>query len=214
MQENIKVTIVTPTIRPNGLDVVARSIKKQTMCNEIEWCYEINTTGVVDFSKAMNKMIRRAKGELIVSVQDYIKLPDDAIEKLWNAYLKEPDVFWTCPVGKTKDWEHITWDWRIDADDINWQEWEIDFGAASKKALFDIGGFEEELDEYWGFDNCIPAKRAELKGYTFKCLKDNKAVAYDHNAFEEHPFMSLRNEMAYNAILQKTIMGDYVDYLK
>lgn len=211
----MKITVVTPTIRPEGLSFVENSLKKQTMANDIEWCFEINTTDKVDFNQAMNRMLKRAKGELIVSLQDYIMIPPDAIEKLWDFYVENPNTFVTCPVGKTMDYKDITYDWREHRKGTcEWQEWEIDFGSASLKALKDIGGFDESLDEYWGFDNCIVGKKAQIKGYTFACLPENKSIAYDHNKNTKHPFLHLRNEMFYNNKLREIESGDWVDYLK
>ena len=204
---------MTPTIRVKGLEVLVESLKKQTF-RDFEFLVDINVTGQVDFNQAMNRLIKRAKGELIVSIQDYIKVPPDGLQQFWDAYQHNPQ-FYTAPVGKTLDWESVTWDWRKHRkDSCNWMEWEIDYGCAPREALVKIGGFDESLDEYWGFDNCIAGLSAEMAGYKIINLPDNCAVALDHNQLEPHPFIHLRNPDYYNYRLQQIRMGLKLDYLR
>jgi len=212
---NPRVSIVTPSIRPEGLERVAEGLRIQTL-RDFEWLTEINVSGVVDFNTAMNRMIRRAKGELIVSLQDFIKIEKDGLQKFWDAYENEP-AFYTAPVGKVQydmlDLEP-KWDWRVERDTAGWQEWEIDCGAAPRDYLYNIGGFDEELDKAWGFDNCDIGLRAKLAGYKFYCLKDNKAIAVDHDAIIEHPFRKLRDPEMYNQRLDEIKRGIVkVEYL-
>lgn len=169
-----------------------------------------------DLNKAYNNMLKRAKGELIVIYQDYIKIEDDGLEKFWEAYKRYPDTLFTAPVGKT-DKEDYTgnpqWDWRKDAiGETNWLNWEIDWGAAPLSALQKVGGFDEELDNYWSFDNVNLACRADITGYKFRCV-DNPSVAYDHDAFIEHPFRDDYNPMFHNARLDDFRQGLKIDYL-
>lgn len=208
----ISISVITPTIRPEGLKVVSDSLKKQTF-KDFEWLIEVNVSGVPDLNKAMNRMIRRAQGDLIVSVQDFLELPEDGLEKFWEAHLLNSRAFFTAPVGITHDWKNIKWDWRIQKEKCSWQEWEIDWGATPRQALIKMGGFDENLDEYWGFDNVNVALRAELHNYDFVCLKDNKAIAYDHNKDMKHPFMHLRNVDYHNYRLDQIRMGQFEGFL-
>lgn len=211
----MKITVVTPTIRKQGLECVMKSLQNQTFnLNEIEWLVELNETGVPDFNKAMNKMIKEAQGELIVSIQDYIEIPPNGLELLWEAYQKNKNALFTCPVGKTSDYSNIKWDWRKERDGkCAWNEWEIDYGAFPKEVIKKLGGFDETLDEAWGFDNCIVGMRAEMEGIEIINLRDNCAIAFDHNAFMPHPFMNKRDTMLYNHRLQQIKMGKTFDYL-
>ncbi len=87
----------------------------QNFNGTFEWLTDINWTGKHDLNKAYNRLIKRAKGELIVSLQDYTKIEPDALQRLWDAYQKEPDTFFTCPVGKVDNEEYQgipKWDWR------------------------------------------------------------------------------------------------------
>lgn len=198
----IKISVLTPTIRPEGLEIVKQSLSEQTF-KDFEWITEINTTGAHDLNAAYNRMLRKAKGELIVSLQDYIKVPPDYLQKFWDAHQAYPNSFITAPVGKVDNLAYQTpakWDWRSyrqnDTDiirDCEWNCWEIDSGCAPLSALKKIGGFDEELDGHWSGDNVNVGCRAQIDGFDFKCLFDNPALAYDHDAFMEHPFRGYFN---------------------
>ena len=187
----MRISIITPTVRPKGLEPTRSSILNQTF-KDFEWLVDVNWTGEVDLNQSLNRLLKRAKGELIVFVQDYVELPPEALQKLWDAYQNKP-AFYTVPVSKYDD-ENETWDWRAKKDGvIDWRDWEIDCGSAPLSALKEIGGFDEELDRYWGYDNPNVALRAEMKGYKFFCLPDIKCRAYDHNKHETHPFRHKQN---------------------
>lgn len=193
----MKISVITPTIRPEGLRVVQQSLERQTL-QDFEWLVEVGVPGRGhDLNAAFNRMLRRAKGELAVFYQDYIKIMDQGLERFWSAYQDRPRTFFTAPVGKVNDLEYTDqakWDWRAfhPSKDVyeqcKWDGWEIDWACAPIAALKEIGGFDEELDQYWSCDNVNTGFRAELAGYEFKNLFSNPALAYDHDAFMEHPF--------------------------
>lgn len=197
------ISVLTPTVRPRGLKRVQQSLEDQTF-QDFEWLVEVglrNTEGS-DLNAAYNRMLRRAKGELVVSVQDYIKIPVDGLERFWEAYRNE-SAFYTAPVGKVQDvGGEPEFDWReVPEADCNWQRWEIDYGAAPLDALKYIGGFDERLDECWGFDNVNVGFRAHREGYDFYNLPDNKAVAWDHDEFLDHPHRDKRNPDLHQELL-------------
>ena len=214
--QNIKVSVLCPTIRPKGLEIVRKSLMEQTF-REFEFLVDINITGKHDLNQSYNRLIKRAKGELIVSLQDYVKIAPDALQKLWEAYKNEPDTFFTCPVGKVNNEEYQgepKWDWRVNENaQMDWRMWEIDFGACPKDALYKIGGFDEEIDGYWSMDNVNVGCRAELAGYKFKCLRDIRGVAFDHDAFSEHPFRKNFKPLHCNMRMDEFRMGLKINYL-
>ena len=183
----MQISVVTPTICPDGLEVIQHALSNQTFQN-FEWLVEVSIPEKGhDLNAAYNRMLKRAKGELIVSVQDFVEMPYDGLEKFWKAYQENPDTFFTAPLGK-KLGEHVKWDWRETDAEMDWRMWEIDWAAAPLEALKKVGGFDEALDEYWSSDNVSVGHRANLHGYKFKNIKDNKALVLDHDAFMEHPF--------------------------
>lgn len=212
--EEIQITVVTPSIRPAGLERVRDSLLKQTFKN-FEWLVEINWTGETDFNEAMNRMIGRARGELIVSIQDYIAAPPDGLQRFWDAHVEKPG-FYTAPVGKIlHEGDKPKWDWRVHKDGpIYWKEWEICYGSAPRKALIEIGGFDEILDSAWGFDNVNTAYRAHLAGYEFRCLYDNESIAIDHDAFMPHPLKHKRDPELHNRRLDYFFKGGKCDCIE
>jgi len=205
----MKISVLTPTIRPLGLECVKSSLEKQSF-QGFEWLVEVSLPSRGhDLNASYNRLLRRCQGELVVSWQDYIKAPPDALQKFWDAYQEDKDIFFTAPVGKTLDWESIEWDWRKYPEaKMKWQGWEIDFGSAPLEALKEIGGFDEELDKYWSCDNVNVAYRAFLAGYKFKHLPGNPAVAYDHNKTEKHPFLNKYNPEFNNERMDKFYRGE------
>jgi GT2 family glycosyltransferase len=191
-------------------------LKQQTF-SDFEWLVEVGTGIEHDLNRAFNKMVKRATGELLVFYQDYIRIPPDGLEQFWKAYLKDQNTFFTAPVGKVK-MENYTdeprWDWRAYKDaNMTWNMWEIDWGACPKDAIFKIGGFDEELDKHWSCDNVNVGYRANMHGFKFDFLPDNKALAYDHDATIPHPFRQKYNPNFNNERLREFDMGLKIDYL-
>ncbi len=180
-----------------------KSLNKQTR-NDFEWLIESHDPKEPpDFNQAMNRLIRKAKGELLVIVQDYIKIPENGLESFFKAYKKEPNVAFTAPVIKEGKK-----DWRCYRDtDCNFMEWECDYASIPRKMLVEIGGFDEELDKQWGFDNVNVALRIEMAGYKIKCLKDNRASVIDHNKIIKHPYQKLRDPDFHNQRLNEIRRG-------
>jgi GT2 family glycosyltransferase len=203
------ITVVTPTliqrVEKGGLDKVAQGLSKQRV--PYDWLVSVNTSGKTDFNQAMNRMIGQAKDGWIVSVQDFIEIPEGSLEQI--SRLKP--AFYTFPVGKSVDMG-IKWDWRVHKEgQIHWQEWEICFGAAPRDWLVNIGGFDERLDEAWGFDNVNVGLRAFLAGYPIECNPDIKAVADDHDSFMEHPLKERRDPKLHNERLNAFHRGEKVN---
>lgn len=192
----MKISVLTPSIRPAGLEVMRTGLLTQTF-KDFEWVTEIGLDKH-DLNAAYNRMLRRAKGELIVSLQDYAFIKPDFLQKWWDTYQENPRSFITAPVGKVDNLNYsgnAVWDWRAYRNDetknirpSEWNTWEIDNGAAPLAALKEIGGFDEALDGIWSSDNVNVGCRAQLAGYDFKCLFDNPVLVYDHDAFMPHPF--------------------------
>lgn len=184
----ILISVISPTIRPQGLEIMRESLMNQTF-KDFEWLVDINITGEHDLNKSFNSMIKRAEGELIVFYEDFTKITPDGLQKFWDAYQKDKRTLFTAPLGKVTNFEdQPRWDWRMERKEINWNEVELDWGAIPKYILYDIGGFDERLDQWWSYDNVSVGLRANLFGYKFANVQDNLAVAIDHDAIIQHPF--------------------------
>lgn len=210
----MRISVLTPTIRPEGLKPNQEALERQTL-KDFEWLVEVGIPGRGhDLNAAFNRMLKRAKGELIVIMEDWTKCLPTGLENFWNAYQENKDTFFTAPLGKTLDWKEIKWDWRAYQEaKAKWDTWEIDWGAAPKDALFKIGGFDEELDMYWSCDNVNVGFRADLAGYKFANLFENPAMAYDHDAVSEHPFRKDFNPDFNNQRMTQFRDGLKINYL-
>lgn len=196
----VKISVLTPTIRPEGLKIVRDSLMKQTFTS-FEWLTEINVSGKPDLNAAYNRMLRRAKGDIIVSVQDNIALEPTALESIVTL---QPH-FWTFQLTNVNDWR------KGETRRAGEYDWEIDFGSAPRQALFDIGGFDETLDEgRWGFDNVNVGFRAWLAGHEIWVNPSIKATGIDH---ERDSFRDLRDPTYHNWRLQQFRMGERINYL-
>lgn len=218
----VKISVVTPSIRPDGLNVVKDSLERQSF-KDFEWLVEIGLLSKGhDLNAAFNRMIKRSKGELIVFYEDYTKILDDGLERFWKAYQDHPNTCFTAPLGKVENWGGTPrWDWRSykqdnkqgDYTNCDWNTCELDWGAIPKKILVDIGGFDEELDANWSCDNVNLGCRADLAGYKFKCVFTNPAIAFDHDVHIAHPFRSKYKPLFNNMRMDEFRKGLKIDYL-
>jgi len=202
------ISILTPTIRPKGLEIVQKCLAEQTY-QGFEWLVEVGIPEKGnDLCKAINRMLKRAKGKWIVMLQDYIKILPDGLER----FLKVADEkkFITGSMGITEDWKDIKWDWRAfrKFEPIQYHECEADWMIAPKKAFFELGGYDEEYDNYWGMENVNIAFRAEKLGYTFWVLSDNKAIQWAHDKFIKHPFRARWNPLFHQDKIRQIDMGE------
>ena len=80
---NPSISVLCPTIRPEGLKVFMESLENQTF-DSFEVLVELGLPKKFgcDLSASLNRMLRRAKGDIIVMLQDYIKIPDNALEEI------------------------------------------------------------------------------------------------------------------------------------
>lgn len=212
----IEISVITPSIRPSGLEPVQSSLEQQVVTPSWEWLVEIGLPSKGnDLNAAYNRLIRRSSGELIVSIQDYTTFEPDLLNKLWNAYIEEPTTFWTVDVGHT-DGKKTEWDWRHyrKGENIQFMELELCVGAFPKKGIVEIGGFDEELDTLtWGFDNVNVGLRAGMAGFPMKVHPTAEAVQYKHDLKEKHPWRASMNADMHNARLDEIRRGLKVAYL-
>lgn len=163
--------------------------------------------------KAMNRLTKRAKGEILVHLQDCIEIPENFLEHVYNSYNGD---FVTYPVGK-REGENINWDWRKNNNrEITPNEWEADLAVCPRKALFDIGGYDEAFCDGWSWDNVEVAHRASAAGYKFRCDNTVAGIAVDHDKELRHPFRNVLKNNDWRARETEMLcrIGDYKkDYL-
>lgn len=213
----IKISVLTASIRPQYLNITYECLKKQTF-TEFEWLVDIDMpSDKFLLPKAMNRLTKRAQGEILVHLQDCIEIPDNFLEHVYNSYTGD---FVTYPVGK-RDGDNINWDWRKSSlrqqkDYLNPHEWEADLASAPRKAFFDIGGYDEAFCDGWSWDNVEVSYRAGAVGYKFRCDNTVAGVAIDHDKEIKHPFRNVLKNNDWRARETEMLcrIGDYKkDYL-
>ena len=111
------VTVITPTVRSEGLPLVAQSLRKQ---NYLEWEWLVVTDNfekakrasseatvtvlqepkkkLGDYyclNKAWNFAYARARGDLIVNIVDWLWFPPDTLSRLWEHFVVNPKALVT-----------------------------------------------------------------------------------------------------------------------
>lgn len=193
------ISVITPSVRPEGLKLVEKALKRQTF-TDYEWLINDKRYkgGVWGLNRAYNALILQAKGELLVSWQDYTFGLPDALSRFWNCYYDNPQSIVSGVGNKYKDesWAVKTWqDPRQRVDQGSFYEcypWDVEanFCAIPKQALLDVGGFDEEMDEWFGMDARGVLERIDLMGgYKFYLDQANESFSLEHDrpqGWDEH----------------------------
>lgn len=201
-----KISIISPTIRPDGLKIVEKSLKKQTF-KDFEWIvsdanphstYWIKLPHRLlydcpkkkgEFYKlnsSWNNMINAAKGELIVFIVDNTEFPTNTLELLWEHYTTNPT---TCisGVGSQFDGDKLVWqDPRMQFEKVHpIAPMDMEFRLASipKRAIQAVGGLDEAYDTVVANSEKELCMRIFSLGYLF--LIDQR-IHYKFYKHEDH----------------------------
>lgn len=207
-----KISVIIPTVRE--VDLNEKCLKKQTFTDfeVIIARPEGKPEGCVwTFNRDMNTALKKAQGELVVSYQDKIWMHPTGLEKFWEAYKATGQcVSGVGHIYQSLDEygkpENRVWsDPRMRTDLGTFYEcmpndWELNYACAPLKAFYDIGGFNERMDEYYGMDNVDVALRMDKKGWKFYLDQTNECrglyhernpkwdeLHWMHHGFYEHP---------------------------
>lgn len=202
-----KISVVTPTIRKDGLSIVRDSLQKQTFRDfewligskfdpeipEAVWVVDDFRDGYWTLNRIYNKLFTVAQGELIVTWQDWIYANPDALEKFWNNYEKTHAVI--SGVGDqyetTNRWGRPTikiWNDPRKTDKYGSfyecfpQDCEWNFAAIPKTLLVAIGGMDEGLDFLgYGGDQLQACARLDEMGAKFYLDQTNESFTVRHS---------------------------------
>ena len=202
-----KISVITPSVRSEGLKLVEKALKRQTF-KDFEWIIVGNVpdtsitfpfTYLKDpekqegdvwvLNKAYNKAIRHAQGELIVSWQDWTYAKPDTLERFYQHFLDEPKTLVGAVGNKYQDeeWAVVTWqDPRITTEHgtyypVYFSDIEWNLASIPKQAIYDVGGFDEYLDKWYGMDAySVNARIHLLGGYDFKLDQTIKSYSLEH----------------------------------
>lgn len=213
----MKISVITPSVRPNGLKIVEKALKRQTF-TDFEWIvvsphnYRIITARWVkdpgksegdywSIYKSYNEAIRQSKGELIVTWQDCTFAGPDTLQKFWDHYQDEPKTIVTGVGNKYSDETFMVQTWKDprERDDQGTyygcfsNDIELNLASFPKQSFYDVGGFDEYMDLYSSCCGLDVLQRLDaLGGYDFKLDQTIKSFSTEHGRLpkweENNPF--------------------------
>lgn len=183
MNSSSSVTLLTVSKRTGWEEKARQSVASQTLQPD-EWvivteCYEdtkvlsdvatvIKAPPKTKFSNlnaSLNEGMRHCKCKHVVFYQDFIDLEPDTIEKLVEA--SSISGF----IGTLTINDDGSLDGRYQRMDClrpcEPGEWEANVAIAPLKVLYELGGFDEDYDNGWSWDNVNVAERAKMLGHRF-----------------------------------------------
>lgn len=211
---SLRISVITPTIRPEGLQLVRRALSQQTFRNcewligspfepkEMDnppcptvWVKDDFKGGLWSLNRIYNRLVSRANGQLLVSWQDFTWGRPDTLERFWYCYELEPKTLVSGVGNKYEDetWVVKTWQDPRERDDqgsfypCDFADIEWNFCAVPKEALYAIGGFDEGADfEYLGMDGYGVNERLwDLGGWDFKLNQRIKSFSLGHGRVKD-----------------------------
>ena len=145
-------------------------------------------TRISNLNASLNKGLRFCQTDYVVFYQDFIILHDSCLNDLYDMCTGLGDAFVsTCtknPPGEREDPRYLGVDCIRPAVP---DEWEANVAIAPMRAMQQLGGFEEELDEGWSWDNVNVAERAQMLGYSFYVDEGNRPQLLHH---EKEPVLN------------------------
>lgn len=163
-------------------------------------------TKASNLNASLNEGLRYCNGEYVVLYQDFIELEPEAIEKMLTiASAVDKALVTSCtrnPKGEIEDPRYL----GVDAvRPCLPEEWEANFAIAPLDVFYELGGFDEEYDNGWSWDNVNLAQRAEMLGYHFLLDETNRPQLLHH---EKEPDSTPRNGEFHEANMRKIRAGE------
>lgn len=188
----MRISVITPTVRLEGIKLVEKALDRQEF-RDFEWIVQKGTSvkksNCWSLNHDYNLALKKAKGELIVSWQDFTYAKPDTLSKFWFHFTQEPKTLVTGVGNKYKDdkFNVLTWkDPRQRTDQgtyypCYWNDIEWNLCSCPIEALRAVGGFMEDLDKYYGLDAyCVDERINEIGGYDFKIDQTIESFSLEH----------------------------------
>jgi len=217
-------SILTVSKRTGWEQMAAQSIKRQTVQpkhwivvleDEPNWTvWQGEVLGDAHIIKAPEKLkpsnlnaslnagLKVIDTDYVIFYQDFIELQEDCFENLLALSDKRTFVTTCTPNYDGSD------DGRYLGIDLprpcRPEEWEANVSCAPMRFIRELGGFEEELDFGWSWDNVNVAERAAMLGAKFTLDESNRPKLYPHE-------MSSHKTIPLNAERHSRIMQDIRD---
>ncbi len=208
MSTQPKITIITPSIRLEGLEIVRKALSRQTFkdyewllgtktdpgITEATWIKDDFTGGFWTLNRIYNKLVSKSRGELICSLQDNIWIGNKGLETFWENHRAQPDAL-ISGVGdqyaelNEKGKPHIVcWnDPRKTTKygsfyECYWNDIEFNWAAFPRRLFLAVSGMDEQLDfEGYGGDQLQLCDRLNDYGAKFYIDQTNESFTLRHS---------------------------------
>lgn len=135
-------------------------------------------TKLSNLNASLNAGLKAIYTDYVIFYQDFIELQEDCFEKLLALATSKTFVTTCTPNYDGTD------DGRYTGVDLPRPclpaEWEANIAIAPMHMLKALGGFDEEYDWGWSWDNVNVAERAAMLGAKFICDESNRPTLYPH----------------------------------
>jgi hypothetical protein len=232
------ITVITPTIREKGLVLVEKALKRQT--EPFEWIIVSPFTPQVtvphvwipeppkqkgdywSIYTAYNLAVSRARGDLLISWQDFTYTKPDTLERFATHYKLDPKAIVTAVGHKYSDdtFREITWkDPRIKDGTLKpcaYNEIELNMCSFPKEAIVSVGGFDQWLNKYSSVCGLDVLDRLNIQGgWNFKLDGGIETYSLEHGRlpdWEEHnPLRGIYQEHRKEYLLNPVL--NYLDLI-
>jgi len=201
-------SVITPTIRKEGLPLVAQALAKQTfkdfewlICSPFDpvlpqatWIPDTFTGGQWSLNRAYNALMKQAQGTIIISWQDWVWALPTALEQFITVLSQVGSAAvsgigdqyerlgqWGKPEIKIWSDPRKTFQYG-DVYECMWNDIEWNFCALPKHLLVDVGGFDEEMDQRCrGVDAIQVMERLDALGYKTYLDQRNESFTLRHD---------------------------------
>jgi hypothetical protein len=203
------ISIITPSVRKKALDIVAKSIQKQTTEDwewligskfdpKIPWAKWVKDDfegGFWTLNRIYNKLVHEAQGDIIVSWQDSIYIPPEGLESFQTSFWGIDGLGLISGVGD--QYEHVdafgkpySKVWTDPRKTVHYGTFyectfpdvEWNWCAVPKLALTSCGGFDNGLDFLgFGMDGYQVNERLNEMGWKFYIDQTNESYTLRHD---------------------------------
>lgn len=157
-------------------------------------------TKLSNLNASLNAGLKLIDTDYVIFYQDYIELNSDCFEKLLDLVDEKTFVTTCTPNYDGSD------DGRYTGTDTprpcQPEEWEANVAIAPMKMIRELGGFDEEYDWGWSWDNVNLAQRAAMLGAKFVLDESNrpKLLPHEQTSKLEMPLNAERHDKTMQAI--------------
>lgn len=188
-EANAAVSIANQTIHPKKWVVIRENNLAVSSLSKLYSPLHLTKTDIIakeappkirlsNLNASLNAGLKLIKTKYVIFYQDFIELPPDCFEKLLNLVDERTFVTTCTPNYDGSD------DGRYTGKDkprpCRPEEWEANVSIAPMDVIRALGGFDEDYDNGWSWDNVNLAQRAAMLGCKFILDESNRPKLYPH----------------------------------